>query len=144
MQLCLIQSTSTLLQIHLLSDECIEKDARNQYKLSSKYNNKKDCEANNGQWLDFYNFLEKAPQFKTEAACLAASKKGVKYLWGRSLYFPEKKECLVALPPPECRAADWSRVNHLGNVRGGQPLRYKWKLPHFPSEEKQRCVLRIR
>ena len=127
-----------------LADECIEKGRDNQYKFSSKYNNQKECEANKGEWLDFYNYLEKATQHKTEAACNAASKNGVKYIWGRTIYFPEKKECLVALPPPECKAAMWSRVNHLGNGRGGQPLSYKWKLPHFPSERAHRCVLRIR
>jgi len=124
--------------------ECIEKGRDNQYKYSSKFNNQKECEANKGKWFPFYNYLEKATQFKTEAACNAASKNGVKYIWGRTIYFPEKMECLVALPPPECKAAMWSRVNHHGNVRGGQPLRYKWKLPHFPSERAQRCVLRIR
>jgi len=35
-------------------------------------------------------------------------------------------------------------VNHLGNGRGGQPLSYKWKLPHFPSGNTHRCFLRIR
>ena len=129
---------------NFLSDECIEKDRTGQYKLASKYNNKKECLANNGQWLEFYNYLEKATHLKTEATCLAASKNGVKYIWGRTLYFPEKEECLVALPPPECKPAMWTRVNHLGNGRGGQPLNYKWKLPHFPSGSTQRCILRIR
>jgi hypothetical protein len=30
---------------------------------------------------------------------------------------------------PVCRAADWSRVNHLGNGRFGQPVTYNWTLP---------------
>ncbi|XP_065067398.1 protein DD3-3-like isoform X2 [Rhopilema esculentum] len=124
--------------------ECIEKDSTGQYMLSSKYNNQKECESKGGEWLDFYNFLERAPQHTTEAACQAASRNGVKYIWGRTLFFPQKKECLVALPPPDCKEAMWSRVNHLGNGRGGQPLSYRWTIPHFPSGDKQRCVLRIR
>ena len=127
-----------------LVDECIEKDGSGHYQLGSKYNNQRECEANRGQWLPFYNYLEKATHLKTEAACTAASKKGVKYIWGRPIFVPEKKECLVALPAPDCKAAMWSRVNHLGNGRGGQPLSYKWKLPHFPSGNTHRCFLRIR
>ena len=128
----------------MIVDECIEKDSTGQYKLSSKYNNQKECESKGGEWMGFYNFLERAPQHKTEAACQAASGNGVKYIWGRTLFFPQKKECLVALPPPDCKEAMWSRVNHLGNGRGGQPLSYRWTIPHFPSGDKQRCVLRIR
>ena len=93
--------------------------------------------------MDFYNYLEKAPQFTTESACLAASKNGITYIWGRTLY-NTNKECLVALDKPECKAASWTRDNHLGNAKDGQPFRYTWSLPHFPSGDQQRCVLRIR
>lgn len=33
------------------------------------------------------------------------------------------------LPAPKCQQVDWSRVNHLGNGRFGQPLTYNWTLP---------------
>ena len=33
------------------------------------------------------------------------------------------------IPAPKCRQVDWSRVNHLGNGRDGQPLMYNWTLP---------------
>ena len=53
------------------------------------------------------------------------------------------------MDPPECKAAPWSRHNHLGNgADDAEPLRYEWKLPHFPSMtqdgEKKPFVLRIR
>eukprot|EP00049_Salpingoeca_infusionum_P009366 m.156112 g.156112 ORF g.156112 m.156112 type:complete len:746 (-) comp14313_c0_seq4:1450-3687(-) len=54
-------------------------------------------------------------------------------------------------PAPECIQADWSRVNHLGNGRDGQPNRYNWTLPHLslsPFDKTKavphRCVLRLR
>lgn len=55
------------------------------------------------------------------------------------------KECLVALPPPDCLVAPFSRDNHLGNAAGGiEAMRYDWTLPYFPSGIKQRVVLRLR
>ena len=45
------------------------------------------------------------------------------------------------LPPPDCRQADWSRDNHLGNGVGGFPLMYNWTIPNI---EEERCALRIR
>ena len=32
-------------------------------------------------------------------------------------------------PAPVCQQADWSRVNHLGNGREGQPLTFNWTIP---------------
>lgn len=127
-----------------LPDECIQKDNEGKSRLSSQYNNKKACEEKSGRWLAFHNYLERAPQFKTKGACEGASKDGVKYIWGRALYFPDEEVCLVALPKPECKEGLWSRVNHLGNGRDGQPLSFAWALPNFPSGDAQRCVLRVR
>lgn len=37
------------------------------------------------------------------------------------------------------------RSNHLGDARNrGNPQRYKWEIPYFPSRQSQRCVLRVR
>ncbi len=127
-----------------LVDECVQKDSSNQVRISSQYNNEKACTENNGEWTEFTNYLEKAPKsLNTEAKCKAASKAGIKYVWGIPM-FGTQKECLVALEAPDCREGDWSRVNHLGNGRTGQPLSYEWTLPHFPSGDKHRCVLRLR
>jgi len=44
---------------------------------------------------------------------------------------------------PECIQTPWSRVNHLGNGRHGQPLSYNWTLPYVGTT-KQKCVVRLR
>jgi hypothetical protein len=55
------------------------------------------------------------------------------------------------VPPPECIQSQWSRVNHLGNGRNGQPNSYNWTLPYITLNGRmdgqavpQRCVLRLR
>jgi hypothetical protein len=53
-------------------------------------------------------------------------------------------ECLVLLNPPICVEADWTRSNHLGNTRKGQPSQFVWPLPYFPSNTAKKCVFRIR
>jgi len=58
---------------------------------------------------------------------------------------------------PDCMQAPWSRANHLGNGRNGQPLHYNWTLPTISTLEGSgvhmfevdgakyaRCVLRMR
>ncbi|XP_071805956.1 protein DD3-3-like [Asterias amurensis] len=110
----------------------------------SRWNNEAECTENGGQWLAFTNYLEKAPQYNNAAACTARSgTDGVRYVWGR----PEgemTEQCLVALDPPDCQPAPWTRVNHLGNTRGGEASQYEWTMPYFPSGDTQRCVTRLR
>eukprot|EP00808_Paulinella_micropora_P014542 g51224.t1 len=58
------------------------------------------------------------------------------------------------LPAPACEQVGWSRVNHLGNGRHGQPLHWNWTLPTYQqlldsgNTETQpgfiKCVARIR
>ena len=45
------------------------------------------------------------------------------------------------LAAPECREAQFSRDNHLGNGLDGQPNRYNWTVPDIAEDK---CVLRIR
>jgi hypothetical protein len=45
------------------------------------------------------------------------------------------------MAPPLCRQADWSRVNHLGNGRKGQPLMYNWTLPSIAELDRQKVWL---
>ena len=54
-------------------------------------------------------------------------------------------------PAPDCLQAPWTRVNHLGNGRHGQPVTYNWTLPYlqlgygrFAEPAPHRCVLRLR
>ncbi|XP_072025685.1 LOW QUALITY PROTEIN: protein DD3-3-like [Amphiura filiformis] len=125
--------------------ECVEKYGNGNRKHWSRYNNEADCKANGGEWLAFTNYLEKHPNADNldENQCKQQSGNGNTYIWG----IPEgEKEptCLLALDPPECMRAPWTRVNHLGNTRGRTASRYNWTIPHFPSGTEQRCILRIR
>jgi hypothetical protein len=47
------------------------------------------------------------------------------------------------IDPPECRAAPWSRDNHLGNGINGYANTYDWTLPDSGSET-WTCVFRMR
>jgi len=125
--------------------ECMEKwRDSNEYRHYSEHNNKQDCENRGGLWLEFTNYLERAPQHETPQACAAASGNGIKFVWARPMGQVEM-ECLVALEAPDCKKAPWSRDNHLGDVtEEGQNMNYRWEVPYFPSEEDQRCVVRIR
>ncbi|XP_054752094.1 protein DD3-3-like [Lytechinus pictus] len=125
--------------------ECVEYYTNNgQRKHASRYNNEADCTANDGEWLPFVNYLEKAPgNLNTEQACNAASGNGVTYVWGRP-WNGQDEECLVALQAPDCQQAPWTRVNHNGNTRGGEASRYTMTLPYFPSQNTMRCAMRLR
>jgi hypothetical protein len=58
------------------------------------------------------------------------------------------------LPQPICEQASWSRVNHLGNGRNGQPVTFNWTLPTINTIKQSgvyispdgfaKCVLRLR
>lgn len=116
--------------------ECIES------KKWSQYNNKAACEENGGNWVNFYNYLEKKTDKSNKQSC---EKMGPSYKWG--IPFDSKNqqaECLVVPATPECKEAPWSRSNHLGNGKDGVPLNYTWVLPYFPSGNKKSCVLRFR
>ena len=126
---------------YFMTGECVEKwtDTK-EPRHFSKHNNETACTSNDGEWLEFHNFLEIASTVTNEKECL-----NQQYIWGRPIYGNEKV-CLVPLPPPDCSEAPWSRVNHLGNSAKGdlETPNYVWNLPHFPSNTEQRCVLRIR
>lgn len=124
----------------------------NPWRHASQYNNKVECEKNKGKWVEFSNYLEITD--KSKAECISGPG-GERLIWAipyRSEHIdqlkgdnPEQwKKCLVVPDPPDCRQTPYSRSNHLGNGEGVVPLSYDWTLPHFPSGEEQRCVLRIR
>jgi hypothetical protein len=108
----------------------------------SRWNNAAECLKNKGTWIALYNYLEKAPQFKDQKACEANA--GFKWAVPFDSTNISVSECLVLLNAPDCRQADQSRENHLGNTVNTKPATYQWKLPYFPSEKLQSCVLRVR
>jgi len=130
--------------------ECIyhwdeEKTHRKHY---ARHNNQANCEAGQGTWTALYNYLEKAPEYNSESKCGEGNEDGIELIWGIPYDSEDARtpECLVALPAPHCGEAPTTRTNHLGNARDGdgEPSRFTWKIPHFPSGERKRCVLRAR
>ena len=118
------------------------------WRHASKHNNPVACEAAGGNWTNFHNYLEITNETKVECQgesviwAIPYSSENLDQLKGGD---PENwKKCLVKLPKPDCEEAPRTRTNHLGNGKGIVPLTYKWVLPHFPSGQEQRCVLRIR
>ncbi|XP_065673651.1 protein DD3-3 isoform X2 [Hydra vulgaris] len=126
--------------------ECVEMFDEKNVKHYSKFNNQKDCEAAGKQWLEFNNYLEIDTE-SSENACSAKNNaqrnSGITYFWGRPMYGKDKK-CLIKLKEPDCKEAQFSRANHLGNGADLNMLNYTWTLPYFPSNTPQQCVLRIR
>ena len=126
-----------------------KRNSETRWRHASKYNNKADCEANEGKWINFHNYLEILPD-KTKDECKGESviwaipyrSEDIDQLEGKD---PEMwKKCLVKLTAPDCIEAPKTRTNHLGNGKGIVPVTYNWILPHFPSGQEQRCILRIR
>ena len=138
--------------------ECLEfyTVANNGFRHDSIYNNKIDCEKNDGIWVAFSNYLELSPQQNTESACKSASTDSNRLIWAlpyRSKDIDNLKQtkdikslyrCLVALDPPDCKKSPYTRSNHLGNTETMQPPRYTWVLPNYPSSKAQRCIFRAR
>ncbi|XP_028417459.1 protein DD3-3-like isoform X2 [Dendronephthya gigantea] len=124
----------------------------------SVYNNKIECENNKGYWVEYSNYLEEYPKYQTQKECEdGASSEKLPLIWaipyrsenidsftmtGNSV--DSLKRCLVGLEKPDCKKTPHSRSNHLGNGIHVIPLRYTWTIPHFPSKNAQRCILRIR
>jgi hypothetical protein len=145
--------------ISLFAGECLQyyNSKADGFRHNSVYNNKIDCEKNKGFWISFSNYFEKYPKYQTKKECTAASSDELRLIWAipyrsediDNLKMTDDsveslKRCLVALDPPECTKAPYTRSNHLGNARGVVPLRYTWTIPHFPSGHAQRCVFRLR
>ena len=135
---------------------CQETYSNGDAKYWSTYNNEADCKNNNRKlvvsfypccftlryvidsWVQLYAYLDIDDSITTESACVGPDR-----AWAQP-WLHEEPVCLVLPPEPECMAAGWTRVNHLGNGRDAVPLNYTWKLPHFPSGRPHRCVLRLR
>ena len=54
------------------------------------------------------------------------------------------EQYVLVQKPPEVLYAPSTYINHNGVGRDGNFTSYKWKVPCFPSNVTQRCVLRIR
>ena len=112
------------------------------------------CAGEGGKWVQFTSFLELLKEADTETKCNAAKKNDERntITWGRVRSDSAEHYCIVQAPALTCRDAPSSRVNHLGNPgsnNDGQSKmpegsRFEMHLPHFPSGDAKRCILRVR
>ena len=111
----------------------------------ASYISKRSCEAGRGKWTKVHvNYKEKSSDNK--AACDSIQTfKGVAYEAHKITQGTEKDEQdLVKVDRPAVIYAPSTVVNHNGLNMEGKFSSYKWKVPYFPSQTIQRCVLRIR
>ena len=111
----------------------------------ASYISKESCEAGGGTWTKVHiNYKEKSSD--NSATC-----DGIQTFNGVA-YEPHKitqgsendAQDLIKVDKPAVIYAPSTVVNHNGINMEGKFSSYKWKVPYFPSQTIQRCVLRIR
>ena len=114
----------------------------------AKYITAISCKVGGGKWTKFItNYLE-----KNDGALNVCEKKSVIALVKGLPYEPHKnsqgadgkEQYLVLQKPPDVIYAPSTTVNHNGMSMDGKFSSYKWKVPCFPTNTTQRCVVRIR
>ena len=120
-----------------LADRCV-----------AKYITAETCADAGGTWTKFItNYLE-----KTDGVLSTCEKEnGIKMVKGVP-YEPhtisqgsdQQEQYLVLQKTPDVIYAPSTVVNHNGMNMEGKFSSYKWKVPCFPTNTTQRCVLRIR
>lgn len=107
-----------------------------------------DCDTEDGTWVTFHSYLEILEDVANEAACEAAAAADTrnKISWMVLRSDETEEHCVVQAPELDCADAPWTRVNHNGNSpdAAGNASRYESVLPHFPSGDDKRCVMRLR
>ena len=112
-----------------------------------KYITADSCKAAGGKWTRFItNYVEKSEGVLD--SCIDKSVHLVRGLAYESHLLSQgadkKRQYVVVQDPPEVIYAPSTVVNHNGMNMEGKFSSYKWKVPCFPSNTTQRCVLRIR
>ena len=111
----------------------------------AKYISKESCEKGGGTWTKVLsNYKEKLSDNAVSCDSIQ-SMKGVAYEPHTITQGSGKDEQdLVKGDRPEVIYAPSTVVNHNGINMQGKFSSYTWKIPYFPSQTIQRCVLRIR
>ena len=116
----------------------------------AKHLTAESCENAGGTWTRFIsNFLEKTSGVLSTCQDVGEMKlaRGVPYEAHKVSQGADNQIQYVLLQkPPEVIYAPSTVVNHNGLSMGteGKFSTYKWKVPCFPSNTTQRCVLRLR
>ena len=131
---------------------CPRRNSDNHYDIrcAAKYITEASCKAAGGKWTKFIdNYLEKTGGILS--TCAKDSKGEIRLARGLP-YEPhlisqgagQKVQYVVIPKPPDVIYAPSTVVNHNGMNMEGKFSSYKWKVPCFPTNTTQRCVLRLR
>lgn len=114
----------------------------------AKYITAESCKAAGGHWTRFItNYMERTAGVLSTCHNVGAMKlaRGIPYESHKISQGSENKLQYVLLQkPPDVIYAESTVVNHNGMNLEGKFSSYKWKVPCFPSNTTQRCVLRLR
>ena len=117
-------------------------------KCVAKYITANECLAEGGKWTKFItNYQEKTSGVLSTCHGVGDMKlaRGRPYEPHKLSQGADQKEQFVILhKPPEVIYASSTVVNHNGMNMEGKFSSYKWKVPCFPTNTTQRCVLRLR
>ena len=116
-------------------------------KCVASFITKESCEKGGGNWVTVKTqFKEKLPvNLDRTCASKFQTVRGLAYEPHLITQGTEgSEEDLVKADQPEVTYAPSTVVNHNGMNMEGKFSSYKWKIPYFPSNSIQRCVLRIR
>ncbi|KAL9983511.1 hypothetical protein ACROYT_G005695 [Oculina patagonica] len=117
-------------------------------KCVAKYITAESCKAAGGTWTKFItNYLEKTAGILSSCEAQGGLKvtKGLPYEPNKLSQGSDEMEQYVLLhKPPDVIYAPSTVVNHNGMNMEGKFSSYKWKVPCFPTNTTQRCVLRLR
>ena len=117
-------------------------------KCVAKYITAKSCKAAGGTWKKFItNYVEKTAGILSTCHDQGDMKlaRGVPYEPHKlSQGADQKKQFVLLQKRPDVIYAPSTVVNHNGINMEGKFSSYKWKVPCFPTNTTQRCVLRIR
>ena len=114
----------------------------------AKHITEETCEAAGGRWTKFItNYLERTAGVLSTCYNVGDMKlaRGLPYEPHKiSQGSDDKVQYVLQHKPPDVIYAPSTVVNHNGMNMEGTFSSYKWKVPCFPSNTTQRCVLRIR
>ena len=114
----------------------------------AKHITAKSCKAAGGRWTKFIsNYLEKTAGVVSTCRNLGDMKlaRGLPYEPHKlSQGSDGKVQYVLRHKTPDVIYAPSTTVNHNGMNLDGKFSSYKWKVPCFPTNTTQRCVLRLR
>ena len=117
-------------------------------KCVAKYITAESCKAAGGAWTKFItNFVERTAGVLSTCHNVGDMKlaRGIPYEPHKLSQGSENKPQFVLLhKTPDVIYAPSTVVNHNGMNMEGKFSSYKWKVPCFPTNTTQRCVLRLR